>query len=111
MDGNQKRTQRDAILSIVGEYTDSRQQMRSRQGSGPMVVTVVRTWEAEAPEGVEALEWLLLTSVAVGNEEQAWERVAWYRMRWIVEDYHQCLKTGCQIESVTCKAMKDCARS
>ncbi len=37
--------------------------------------------------------------VAVGTEEQAWERVAWYRMRSIVEDPHQCLKTGCQIET------------
>ena len=22
----------------------------------------------------------------------------WYRARWRVEDYHQCLKTGCRIE-------------
>jgi hypothetical protein len=30
--------------------------------------------------------------------EQAWQRVDWYRARWIVEDYHQGLKTGCRIE-------------
>ena len=30
--------------------------------------------------------------------EQAWERVDWYRARWIVEDYHQGLKTGCRVE-------------
>ncbi len=100
LDGNQKRKQRDAILSISwGELRLWPPDGEAGKGAGPMVVTVVRTWEAEAPEGVEALEWLLLTSVAVGNEEQAWERVAWYRMRWIVEDYHQCLKTGCQIET------------
>ncbi len=22
----------------------------------------------------------------------------WYRHRWLVEDYHQCLKSGCRIE-------------
>jgi hypothetical protein len=28
----------------------------------------------------------------------AQERVAWYTCRWLTEDYHQCLKTGCAIE-------------
>ncbi len=64
----------------------------------PLVVWVVRVWEPDPPEGVEPLEWVLLTSVPVQTLEQAWERVDWYRARWIVEDYHQGLKTGCRIE-------------
>ena len=64
----------------------------------PLVVWVVRAWEPEPPEGVEPLEWILLTSVPTQTVEQAWERVDWYRTRWIVEDYHQGLKTGCRIE-------------
>src|SRR2546429_3417853 len=64
----------------------------------PLVVWVVRVWEPEPPEGVEPLEWVLLTSVPIQTVEQAWERVDWYRARWIVEDYHQGLKTGCRIE-------------
>jgi hypothetical protein len=24
--------------------------------------------------------------------------VDWYQCRWLVEDYHQCLKSGCRIE-------------
>jgi Transposase Tn5 dimerisation domain len=73
---------------------------RSQQGAGvpPLVVWVVHVWEAEPPEGVEPLEWLLLTSVPTETFEQACERVDWYRGRWIVEDYHQGLKTGCRIE-------------
>ena len=61
-------------------------------------VWIVRVWEVEPPDGAEALEWLLTTSVAVETPEAALERVAWYRLRWLVEDYHQCLKTGCQVE-------------
>lgn len=61
-------------------------------------VWVVRVWGVEPPEGAEALEWVLTTSVAVETPEAALERVAWYRLRWLVEDYHQCLKTGCQVE-------------
>jgi len=64
----------------------------------PLVVWVVRVWEPDPPEGVEPLSWVLLTSVPVQTLEQAWERVDWYRARWIVEDYHQGLKTGCRIE-------------
>ena len=59
---------------------------------------VVRVWELNAPEGVEPLEWVLLTSLPVETLEEAWERVGWYRRRWIVEDYHQALKTGCRVE-------------
>ena len=62
-------------------------------------VWVVRVWEVNAPEGVEPLEWVLLISVPVESVEQAWERVDWYRGRWIVEDYHQGLKTGCRMEA------------
>src|SRR5437588_7763031 len=45
----------------------------------PLVVWVVRVWEPEAPQAVEPLEWVLLTSVPVQSLEQAWERVDWYR--------------------------------
>ena len=41
----------------------------------PLVVWVVRVWEPEPPEGVERLEWILLTSVPTLRVEQAWERV------------------------------------
>jgi hypothetical protein len=64
----------------------------------PLVVWVIRVWEPQPPQGVEALEWVLLSSIPTETVEQAWERVDWYRARWIAEDYHQGLKTGCRIE-------------
>ncbi|MGZ3626432.1 MAG: IS4 family transposase [Ktedonobacteraceae bacterium] len=69
-----------------------------RAGKDPMTVWVIRVWEEQAPEGEEPLEWILVTSVPTTTLEQAWERVEWYRQRWLVEDYHQCLKSGCRIE-------------
>jgi hypothetical protein len=59
---------------------------------------VVRVWEPEPPDGGEALEWILLTTVPVQSVEDAWERVRWYRWRWLLEDFHKVLKTGCGIE-------------
>ena len=51
-----------------------------------MTVWVIRVWEEQAPEGEEPLEWVLLTSVPTTTLEEAWERVDWYRHRWLVED-------------------------
>lgn len=69
-----------------------------RASQEPLTVWVIRVWEEQAPEGEEPLEWVLLTSVPTTTLEQAWERADWYRHRWLVEDYHQCLKSGCRIE-------------
>src|SRR6266581_8702710 len=69
-----------------------------RASKEPLTVWVMRVWEEQAPEGEEPLEWILLTSVPTTTLEEAWERVDWYRHRWLVEDYHQCLKSGCRIE-------------
>lgn len=60
---------------------------------------VVRTWEPNPPPSVKAIEWLLLTSVPVLTLQDALERINWYTCRWIVEEYHSCLKTGCAIET------------
>jgi len=99
LDGNQKRKERDADLCISwGQLRLWPPEGEAGKAEHPMVVTVLRTWEPKPPEGEDALEWMLLSRGSVETQEQAWERVQWYRMRWIVEDYHQCLKTGCQIE-------------
>jgi hypothetical protein len=58
----------------------------------------VRVWEPAAPDGAEAVEWLLLTTVPVITVDDAWDRVDWYTCRWLIEELHQGLKTGCRIE-------------
>ena len=69
-----------------------------RASKEPLTVWVIRVWEEQTPEGEEPLEWILLTSVPTTTLEQAWERVDWYGYRWLAEDYHQCLTSGCRIE-------------
>ena len=65
----------------------------------PLPAWVVRVWEAVPPQGVTPLDWVLLTTVAVGTVAEAWERVGWYERRWLVEEYHRGLKTGCRLEA------------
>jgi len=54
--------------------------------------------EINAPQGVEPLKWMLLTTVPVQSFEQANEKLAWYARRWGIEVYHRTLKSGCKIE-------------
>jgi hypothetical protein len=54
--------------------------------------------EIEASEGVEPLQWMLLSTAEVKTFEDAVERLAWYALRWGIEVYHRTLKSGCKIE-------------
>ena len=64
----------------------------------------VRLWaiwarEANPPQGIEPVEWMLLTSLPVENFEQACEKLDWYARRWGIEVFHRTLKSGCKIEN------------
>lgn len=59
----------------------------------------VHVVEEAPPAGVEALEWLLLTTRAVTTLAAAQECVAWYLCRFGIEVWHKVLKSGCRIEA------------
>jgi hypothetical protein len=65
----------------------------------PIEVWVIRVWEVNPPRGQERLEWFLLTNEPIHDFEQACRVIGWYECRWIVEEYHKALKTGCGIEN------------
>jgi hypothetical protein len=75
-------------------------QRRGEERGVALVVWVVRVAETNPPAGVEALEWILLSNVPVQTLEDALERIDWYRLRWIIEEYHKAQKTGVAIESL-----------
>ena len=71
-------------------------------GPEPVRLSAVHVAESEAPaDGAEPLEWLLLTTLPVGNREQALEVVGFYLLRWRIEDWHRILKTGCEVEKIS----------
>lgn len=71
---------------------------KSKAGDPELEVQAVFVREINVPKGVEALEWMLLTTVEVGNFEQAIRIVKWYMKRWGIEVYHKTLKSGCRVE-------------
>ncbi len=72
--------------------------LRVPKGETPLEVWGIHAWEDDAPPGVEALEWFLASSLPVLDSQSALQRLDWYTARWLAEDYHQCLKTGCALE-------------
>lgn len=65
----------------------------------PIRCWAVRVWQINTPEGQEPIEWVLLTDQPVANLKSALLVAFWYSCRWLIEEYHKCLKTGCRIES------------
>ena len=59
----------------------------------PLWVVDVR--EIDSPEGAEPVHWRLLTTHAVTTLGQARQIVAWYRMRWIIEQVFRSMKSDC----------------
>jgi hypothetical protein len=70
----------------------------SRHEGPPLSVWAVLAQEQQAPDGVQPLEWLLLTTIPVTSAEQASEKLMWYSRRWGIEVLHRTLKSGCRIE-------------
>ncbi len=41
---------------------------------------------------------ILFINLAVEDRESALKKIDGYNKRWLIEEYHKCLKTGCKIE-------------
>ena len=61
---------------------------------------VVDVREIDPPSGAEPVHWRLLTTHAVTTLAQAHQLVAWYRVRWTIEQVFRALKShGLRIEA------------
>jgi hypothetical protein len=69
-------------------------------GKTLLEVSCIRVWEARTNSSTaEPIEWLLLTTLPVNSLSEALQAVQLYRHRWLIEEYHKCLKTGCKMEN------------
>jgi hypothetical protein len=95
----QKQPEREAILSIRHALVVLRPPQRRKGEKLPSVtVFAVLALEEQPAQGIKPLEWLLLTTVPVYHFHDACERIQWYTCRWLIEIYHQVLKSGCRVE-------------
>jgi len=70
----------------------------------PIAMNVIEVVEVDAPSGVTSIRWVLFTSLPVETFDDAWTVIGYYELRWLVEEFHKAIKTGCAAESRQLKA-------
>jgi hypothetical protein len=95
------RAARTAVLELRYGTVAIARPASERDRSLPEMVRlrVIEVREIDAPQGVEALCWRLLTTHEITDAAAAWRIVGWYRARWTVEQLFRVLKSqGLQLE-------------
>ena len=69
-------------------------------GGTPQALWAVCVREPKPPAGGTAVEWILLSNVPTAGLAAAERLVSWYERRWIIEELHQAMKTGCGVETM-----------
>ncbi len=64
----------------------------------PIELNVVQVLEENPPNGEEAVAWVLATTLPLKTRAQIERVLDIYRARWLVEEFHKALKTGCMFE-------------
>ncbi len=63
----------------------------------PLQAVEVR--EVKPPRKQEALHWVLYTFEKAASFESSWRVIEHYEKRPVIEEYHKCQKSGCQVET------------
>jgi len=89
---------RRAVLQVRAAAVTPRGPWRPGGWTGPQQMNIVEAREVNAPAGVEPLRWVLLTTWPIAAPRDCRRVVRAYARRWLIEQYHKCLKTGCSVE-------------
>ena len=92
------RASREATIEIRVARVELAPPFPRNKGLAPVTLWAIAATEKNAPDGIEPLSWLLLTTISVEALEEALEKVVWYTRRWGIEVFHRTLKSGCKIE-------------
>ena len=67
----------------------------------PIELWLVHALEENPPANTQAVEWFLLTTIAIASAAQAEQCLRWYALRWRIEDWYRVLKSGCRTEDLS----------
>src|SRR5258706_3155330 len=85
---------RTAIVEVRTAAVISKGPYRPGGYQPNLPLSVVEVREVDAPEGVEPLHWILLTSLPCGRWVEVKRIIGRYTARWWIEEYHKALKSG-----------------
>jgi hypothetical protein len=96
--GKVKRRGREATLAVRYATVRLERPWNHPTDVAPLTVQVVYLKEENPPAGSEPVDWMLLTSEAVNSFQEACLIAGYYQQRWVIEEWHRCLKEGCKLE-------------
>lgn len=102
VESRKRRTQRDARIAEVEVRPTTltlRPPYRVDRQLLEVTLNVVLVEEIAPPEGTVPIQWILITTLPIKQEEQVKSIVQYYGIRWQIEIYFRTLKSGCRIES------------
>jgi hypothetical protein len=96
-----KRPTRDAEMQVAAGVVWLRPPTKKHgcHGNERLPLGVIRIWEPNPPAGQEPLEWVLFTNHEIRQADDALQVIEWYQCRWIIEEFHKAMKTGCGVEN------------
>ncbi len=100
--GKGQRAERTALVAVrFGEVTFKRPACAGKDVPASLTMRVVDVREVYPPEDPkQRIHWCLLTTHAVNTPGEAKQIVAWYRMRWTIEQVFRTMKTdGVDVET------------
>jgi hypothetical protein len=93
------RPARNAILELRWQEVELHPPAVALKKSWPSLkIYAVLAREVGAPEGVQPIEWLWLTTWPVKALKMARRLARWYALRWGIECWHKVLKVVCRVE-------------
>ena len=101
---------RNAVLEIRFGYFEMNPRKNNVNNKikkfGNLKLNLVYVIEKNTPEGLDPLEWMLLTDITINNFAEALEKVKWYCLRWRIEVFHKILKSGFKVEECRLQTAK-----
>ena len=102
------RPARSAQLSVRAQRVDIA--CPARLGDASIRCHALLATEQAAPDGVEPVEWLLLTTEPVTTHEEAVNVLWMYSRRWRIEEFHKAWKSGTRVEELRPRSAKNLER-
>lgn len=95
-----KRKARKATLEVRARRVTLKAPYRKHTTLPEVGINAVSVREVDPPQDDDPVDWLLLTSLPVGTEDEVLQVVDYYKGRWPIEVFFRVLKTGCQVERI-----------
>lgn len=94
----QARPPREAEMEVRAARATLRPPWRPDGKLPEVTVNAVLVHEPNPPEDDVAVEWLLLTTLPIGNTDAVRRVIQVYCVRWMIEVLFRVLKSGCHVE-------------